>query len=180
VWNVCEVEVWQIIPSHPDYEASTLGRIKRRTSRTSGKAGHVLSAVQREKGRGYTCVTLKVNGKWRNVSVHRLVAETFLRLTADQVVNHKNAISSDNRVENLECVDQQENVRHSYQTGRQSRQQNRGERNGQAKITEATVRAIRATTDRAYGCYARIGRIFSLSSRQVADIINNRAWKDVA
>lgn len=47
--------------------------------------------------------------------VHRLVAQTFLpKIEGKNVVNHKNGIRDDNRVENLEWCTTSENLNHSY------------------------------------------------------------------
>ena len=51
--------------------------------------------------------------------VHRLVATAFIRaINQGEVVNHKNGIKYDNRIENLEIVTQQANMLHSTYLGR--------------------------------------------------------------
>lgn len=52
---------------------------------------------------GYIRVTLSKGGKLKQVLVHRLVAEAFIPNTYNlPQVNHKNEITSDNRIGNLE------------------------------------------------------------------------------
>ena len=52
-----------------------------------------------------------------NKSAHRLVAETFIEnIWNKEMVNHKNWIKGDNRLENLEWVTRSENTKHSYHT----------------------------------------------------------------
>lgn len=66
---------------------------------------------------GYHIVHLYIN---KNVSkkVHRLVAEHFLPGPSDQlVVNHKNGMKTDNRVENLEWVTSSYNNKHAFDLG---------------------------------------------------------------
>lgn len=67
---------------------------------------------------GYLRITLTNNGKRKSYYVHRLVARTYLKDYDEKLqVNHINGIKTDNRVENLEMVTLQENIKHSIETG---------------------------------------------------------------
>ena len=67
---------------------------------------------------GYYRITLSNNGKRKSYYVHRLVARAYLKKYSDKLqVNHKNGIKTDNRIENLEMVTLQENIKHSIETG---------------------------------------------------------------
>ena len=64
----------------------------------------------------YLFVNTHKNGKHKRMSVHRLVATTYIPNPDNKPqVNHKNSIKSDNRVENLEWVTVSENWYHAYQ-----------------------------------------------------------------
>jgi hypothetical protein len=57
---------------------------------------------------------LRVAINRKKYSVHRLVAEKYIPNPLNKpFVNHKNGLKSDNRIENLEWVTQEENVIHS-------------------------------------------------------------------
>lgn len=89
---------------------------------------------------GYMIVGLRVNGRSRSRSVHRMVAEALLpnpNKLSD--VDHINGNRADNRLENLRWVSHGENIRLSYESGRRSA---KGEMNARCKTNEETVHKI--------------------------------------
>lgn len=69
---------------------------------------------------GYATVVLNVNGKFHNLSRHRLIAITFLeKPEGKDFVNHKDGIKTNNNVDNLEWVTKSENTIHSFKNGLQ-------------------------------------------------------------
>lgn len=64
---------------------------------------------------GYLLYGLMHNKKLKSYKAHRLVAKNFIENPLEKPqVNHINGIKSDNRIENLEWVNQSENTIHSY------------------------------------------------------------------
>jgi hypothetical protein len=69
---------------------------------------------------GYMKTQIWNNGKPKNISQHRILAEYFIENPFNkQQVNHKNGIKYDNRIDNLEWVTQSENSIHSFDNGLQ-------------------------------------------------------------
>lgn len=109
-------EVWSPILGYPGYEASTLGRIRSRTrviKRGRGECylqGRILNTTI--PNHGYMKTELTKNGVIKTLTVHRLVAITFIPNPLGlEVVHHKNENKTDNRVENLEWVSTEGNIR---------------------------------------------------------------------
>ena len=87
------------------WEVSNMGHL--RNKRTQRVTSGCLEPT------GYMRATLKtLSGKMRHFSVHQLVLRTFVGEppVGKEIVNHKNEIKHDNRVENLEWCDCKYNV----------------------------------------------------------------------
>jgi hypothetical protein len=69
-----------------------------------------------ENSRWYKRVLLRKNKINKKFSIHRLVAIAFINNYDNKknIINHKNWIKSDNRIENLEWCTLSENTKHSY------------------------------------------------------------------
>ena len=67
---------------------------------------------------GYCKVTLQKDKYRKMFSVHRLVAQAYLKNYSNKLqVNHINGIKTDNRVENLEMVTAKENMQKAVEIG---------------------------------------------------------------
>jgi hypothetical protein len=97
---------WKDVPNYEGiYKVSTLGEIK-----SLHKDEKVLNPYLNEFG--YFVVNLFKNGKRKKFKIHQLVAITFLDHTPcghKIVVDHKNDIKTDNRLENLQLISNREN-----------------------------------------------------------------------
>jgi hypothetical protein len=68
--------------------------------------------------KGYEQVTLMVDGKVANPTVHKLVADAFIPNPQNKPqINHKNGNKKDSRVSNLEWVTSRENLQHACDMG---------------------------------------------------------------
>ena len=94
-------EIWKDIPGcEGRYWVSNLGRIK--------SINKILTPDKSQKG--YLRARIAVGGKQKSLKIHRLVAMLFIP-NPDNLpqVNHKNEDKADNRVCNLEWVDNRTN-----------------------------------------------------------------------
>lgn len=142
-------ERWKLIVEFPNYEVSDLGRIRRVNSNTCAVAGHILRiAVHKKTGYCYVCLFRERKAYFK--TVHSIVLETFLsKRVQNMQVNHRDGSKVNNRLANLEWVTRSENQKHAYKTGLQKptsmkgKVGPKGERNGQAKLTEQRVKYVR-------------------------------------
>jgi hypothetical protein len=94
-----------------NYEVSNLGRIRSYCwNREVIRKVHIGTT-------GYFEITLHDKMKQKRCKVHRLVALAFIpKVKGKTMVNHKNGLKTDNRVENLEWCTMSENSMHAYAT----------------------------------------------------------------
>ncbi len=171
-------EQWRFVTDNRDYEISDFGNVRRATHAKGTAVGRPL--IPRVTSHGYPMVTLCGPGKARTAkAVHRLVAEAFLeRDPARPNVNHKNFDKADCRAANLEWVTQRENILHAVAGGRFPVFDRKGVKNGNSKLTDDDVRAIRDMRER-WVDVATIADRFSISQYTVWEIAARRQWRHV-
>lgn len=121
-------EIWKDINGYEHlYQISNFGRVKSLERKVYWGCNYKTCRNEKERllnyikdKNGYLRCSLHKDGKQRNYSVHRLVAETFIpNLEGKPEVNHIDGNKKNNRVTNLEWVTSQENQIHAFKMGLQ-------------------------------------------------------------
>lgn len=168
------MEIWRTIKDYPNYKVSNMGNVM-------GKSGNILRPFDRCKNgpkplRGYLTVHLcsnEVKG-FDNHSVHSLVMKTFVGPRPEgMVINHKNGIRWDNRLENLEYCTQSYNRKQTFILGRQSY---RGEKNNSSKLTEDEVKQIVKLYETGLYTYKQLAKKYGLHISGISNIFNGHCW----
>jgi hypothetical protein len=108
------MEEFRTIKGFENYQVSNLGNVKSLNFYRRKKETILKKCLDTD---GYYRVGLYSNKKYYNRQVHQLVAISFLNHNPNGsklVVNHKNFIRIDNRLENLEIITQRENVNQKH------------------------------------------------------------------
>lgn len=131
-YQIINDELWGSVKGHHGYWVNKKGDVL-------GRRGKIRKT--RLSSSGYSHITITSSGVTETLQVHRLVAEAFIpKIKGKYLINHKNGIKHDNRVENLEWATHKENSRHAVETGLFSPK--RGVEVKNAKLTEEQVRQI--------------------------------------
>lgn len=168
------MEIWRTIKDYPNYKVSSMGNVM-------GKTGKALRPFDRARNgpklqRGYLTVHLCSKGVkgYDNHSVHSLVMKEFIGpRPLGMVINHKNGIRWDNRLDNLEYCSQSYNRKQDFIHGRQSL---RGEKNTQAKLTEEEVLQIVALYKTGEYTYLSLAKKYGVHVSGIANIFSGHCW----
>jgi hypothetical protein len=175
------MEQWkEVAGTNGQYEVSNTGFLRTHNWKNAKQTRVMKPAMD---DRGYMKTIIVVNGKNRNIAVHRLVAEAWIPNPENKSqVNHINFNPSDNRVENLEWCTPKENAMHSYKAGRIKKPVYndgiRGSQNGMSKLTEDQVREIRQKFKPRIYTREMLGREYGVAPSTIKDVILRR-WKHV-
>lgn len=171
---------WKPIPSYDGlYEVSDTGLVRSLDRKIITSNGQ----VRRYKGkvfdlnldkRGYPRASLSSAGKTKKVFVHQLVALVFLgKPPKGYEVCHNDGNKLNCNKNNLRYDTHKENIgdRRYHNTD------NKGIRNGKAKITEKEVKLIRKQAKNKPA--AKLAKIFGLHEKHIIRIIRHKSWKHI-
>lgn len=164
---------WRPIPDC-DYEASDEGQIRRSIP---AKRKRVYPITGFTAPTGYVMACLQINGKQKNVLVHRMVCAAFHgpQPSPDHEVAHRTGKRGDNRQENLRWATPAENNADKVFHGTAQH----GEKNGSAKLTEADIPHISRRANEGQG-QREIAAHFGVHQRQICNVLHKRSWSHIS
>lgn len=119
---------------------------------------------------GYLRVTMSVDNSKKRMTVHRIVALTYLG-DSDLVVNHKDGNKLNNHFSNLEWVSQSDNRKHAFR--------HKLCRRPNSKLKDETVHMICMAISE--GVQAKVIRkAFNIPKHMYDDIRSRRYYKDIS
>ncbi len=181
--NPCDSEEWKPVLGYEGYYlASRSGLIMSIHPYRPRKIGTILKPkTSKKSGKEYHYLNLSVGGKVKTTKIHRMVYEAFMgKIPEGLVINHKNGVKTDNRLENLEVMTTGENVLHGYRVlGRKGKAPHhmRGEETGRAKLTNAEAEEIRYICKHRLMTHKRIAELYGISPSTVGGIAYNLTYQ---
>lgn len=92
------------------YDINEYGKLRNRVT------GRILK--QKKNHKGYLVCGISIKGKYKDISIHRAVAETFIPNPNNYAqVNHIDGDKTNNCVDNLEWCTASQNMQHAVKTG---------------------------------------------------------------
>lgn len=124
---------------------------------------------------GYLQIRALINGKRYYASAHRLIWQHFNEdIPEGMVINHKNGVKCDNRLNNLEVITHSENMKHAYRTGLKNQD---GEKNPNNKLSNKEVEEIRNLYKTGEYRQATLAKKFGVSFQAISRIVRGEGRK---
>lgn len=127
-------EQWKEIVGWPEYEVSTLGKIKRIKTACGATKNGILNPWTSKYG--YLLVGLSRNSKVKTILVHRVVAMTFIGDPTGLDVCHYDGDKTNNQLNNLRIDTRKGNMSDTIRMGKTSR----GEKHKNNKHSEELIK----------------------------------------
>lgn len=195
-------EIWKDIEEYEGlYQISSLGNVisldryvKRWCYKSNKNVNHFVRGVVKKgwiKDNGYLAVKLHNDGSYKSFYIHRLVAKAFIHNPNNKPqVNHKNGIKDDNRMVNLEWVNNSENLKHSYDKGIRSvsdstrkkiGKSHQGELSSNSILEKEDVIEIRKIAKRRGYRYGlkELSNKYRVSRGTISDVVQRRTWNHI-
>lgn len=132
-------EQWRPVEGYPNYEVSSLGRVRTWRGHTTRGGAPLILRLQRNSKNGYVQVALSHEGKRRQFNLHALIARVFLGPPpAGMETAHNDGDQMNNRLSNLRYTTHLSNIRDKAQHGTQLQ----GETIQWAKLSEDDIPQI--------------------------------------
>ena len=167
------------IPNFPNYQITKDGRVWS-TPRTTPH-GHNRKGRWIKSGicsNGYLGVVLHTNSQKCSCSIHRLVLETYVGpCPLGMEACHNNGNRQDNLLGNLRWDTRSNNHQDAIRHGTHQSLHQKGEKAGQAKLTERNVRMIIYMYRTGLFVQWEIAKIYGIVQQEISRIVNRKRWK---
>ena len=155
------------------YEVSSHGRVKSMRSGHGRFAGRILKPHVHTSG--YPDVKLFAEGRRRHMLIHRLVLTAFVGPRPKGMeCRHLDGDPTNNHISNICWGTRSENIGDKFRHGTVAR----GERHGEAKLTDSKVREIRKLLCQGV-VQTKIGRLFGVGRTAIMYIKSGKRWRHV-
>lgn len=163
-------EIWKsCVGLESTYIASNLGNIRHVNSSNNRKVYYAKS-LPNKKGMPSGIVTVRVNGKPRTLSIHILIAKTFLPNPNNYPeVNHIDGNRTHNWVSNLEWCTGSYNMYHAYKTGL---------REYPRQLTEEQLTQLHAGLEAGLDQHA-MARALNIDASSISNIVTQNTYKTI-
>lgn len=169
-------ERWKVIEEYPDYEVSTEGNIKSNRR----KITPIIMKPQIN-NRGYLRVRLINDFKRKNMLIHVLVAQAFVKNPHNlPKVNHINNNCLDCYYKNLKWTTDSENIQWAFKSGRMEHQkqctrERCGEKHPTSKLTQKQALDIKFNPNKLKN--VELARKYNIHPVHVSHIRHGQRWK---
>ena len=185
---VCQEQWRHLIEYEGLYMVSNLGRVKSLSRTITVKTKKYTSIITLKEeirkqvigDKGYIKITVCKNGVRKSVSVHRLIAKTFIKNPLKKrTVNHKDEDGTKwyNVVWNLEWATHSENIKHGYDNNLYPSK--KGVNAPWAKLNEVEVLEIRNLYASKIYTEKELSEIYKVHRKHILNIINRKTWKHI-
>lgn len=125
---------------------------------------------------GYLRVTMSLNGRARNILVHRIVMEAFVGPCPEgHEVDHEDGDPANNALSNLSYMTPSQNVRAAFDRGHRSPAH--GEAHASARLNDSLVMTLRSMAAAGASC-AWLARSLGFSDPSIVQrAVNNTTWR---
>lgn len=160
-------ETWASISEFPQYQISSLGRIRRSKP---DKRNHQCKILRTYKNKtGYERINIYSGSKYCMRYIHRLVAENFISpIPKNKQVNHIDGNKLNNVSTNLEIVTPKENNSHGRKHGLIKNAYN-------VKLNKDAVLKIRSSRK----SLRYLSKIYNTSISNISSIKRGKTWKKI-
>jgi hypothetical protein len=167
------MEMWKSVEGYEDlYEVSNFGNMRR--------IGKNVYLKPNNTGKGYSKISLSRKSKIKQVTIHRLVAKNFIPNPDNKPqVNHIDGDKTNNHVDNLEWVSNQENRTHAVENG--LHKVTFGEQRYNSILTDDDVRFIKANYQQGRGNMNSnyFAKKYGVHKQTILNIMNGKKWTHI-